>query len=372
MKVDGVRICPACGARNKAAWEFCARCSEPLGDVPLGSDAEVATVSAPEATEDVVDDAPGSYGMPLLAVAAAVIAGWAALSIRGSENPKPPSTGLTFATLPASTPPYSPAPEAPGRAQFEEGRRLLARGQAAEAAVLLAAAVEAAPEDAEFREIFGQALIASGYLDRGFAQLETAVHLDPSSADHPRALARALSRAGRTGAAMAAYRQSVAIPPTNVETIRELANLYMRGDRFQDAAALLRRAADHRPDDLVLKQELGHALQRNGDPEGAARIYEEILSAAPQAHLTRGLLAETRIAEGRFDDAIALFQAGLARDAAAPLLHRGLASALERAGRDVEAAAEYREYARLAPGAADAQELAARAAALERRAAPAS
>jgi predicted Zn-dependent protease len=118
-----------------------------------------------------------------------------------------------------------------------------------------------------------------------------------------------------------------------------------------------------------LKQELGHALQKSGDAEGAAQVYEGILADAPFANVTRGLLAETRIAQGRFDDAIAIFQAGLAREANAPLLHRGLASALERAGRDAEAAAEYREYARLAPGAADAQELAARAAALDRRAA---
>ena len=53
MKVEGVRICPACGARNKAAWEFCARCSEPLGDVPLGSDAAVAASSAEETTEAI-------------------------------------------------------------------------------------------------------------------------------------------------------------------------------------------------------------------------------------------------------------------------------------------------------------------------------
>jgi predicted Zn-dependent protease len=161
----------------------------------------------------------------------------------------------------------------------------------------------------------------------------------------------------------------VAIGPTNVETIRELATLYMQANRFQDAATILRRAASHRPDDLAVQQELGHALQRNGDPDGAAQVYEGILAAAPQAIVTRGLLAEVRIAQGRFDEAIGLFQAGLARDANVPLLHRGLASALERAGRDTEAAAEYREYARLAPGAADAQELAARAAALEARAA---
>ena len=116
-----------------------------------------------------------------------------------------------------------------------------------------------------------------------------------------------------------------------------------------------------------MQQELGHALQRNGDPEAPRRSTKGSWPPLPRPIVTRGLLAEVRIAQGRFDEAIGLFQAGLARDANVPLLHRGLASALERAGRDTEAAAEYREYARLAPGAADAQELAARAAALDRR-----
>jgi predicted Zn-dependent protease len=122
----------------------------------------------------------------------------------------------------------------------------------------------------------------------------------------------------------------------------------------------------------VSKQELGYALQRSGDNDSAAAVYEEVIASAPQAHVTRGLLAETRIAQGRVDEAIAIFEAGLSRYSSTPLLHRGLASALERAGRGAEAAAAYREYARLAPGAPDAQELAARAAALEGKTAPTS
>jgi predicted Zn-dependent protease len=145
----------------------------------------------------------------------------------------------------------------------------------------------------------------------------------------------------------------------------------MSGDQAAQAVPLLRAAASGR-DDLVVKQELGYALQKSGDQEGAAAVYQDVLNDMPEAHVTRGLLAEARIAQGRHDEAVAIFQAGVAQYGSAPLLQRGLASALERAGRDAEAAAAYREYARLAPGAADAQELAARAAALERRAAPTS
>ncbi len=80
-----------------------------------------------------------------------------------------------------------------------------------------------------------------------------------------------------------------------------------------------------------------------------------------------------RITQGRFDEAIGLFQEGIAREQArAPCSTAGWpAPSSGRAGTR-RLPPQYREYARLAPGAADAQELAARAAALERRAAPTS
>ena len=60
-----------------------------------------------------------------------------------------------------------------------------------------------------------------------------------------------------------------------------------------------------------------------------------------------------------------MLQEGLQRAPNAPLLQRGLGSVLERSGRPAEAAAAYREYARLAPSAPDAADISARAARLE-------
>jgi len=56
---------------------------------------------------------------------------------------------------------------------------------------------------------------------------------------------------------------------------------------------------------------------------------------------------------------------GIQADPNAALLQRGLGSLLERAGRRAEAAAAYREYARLAPLEPDAKQLEERAAKLE-------
>jgi Flp pilus assembly protein TadD len=70
--------------------------------------------------------------------------------------------------------------------------------------------------------------------------------------------------------------------------------------------------------------------------------------------------------QGKADQALAVFREGLATDPSAGLLHRGLGSLLERSGRPGEAAAAYREYARLTPDSADAANLAQRAGLLER------
>jgi predicted RNA polymerase sigma factor len=58
-------------------------------------------------------------------------------------------------------------------------------------------------------------------------------------------------------------------------------------------------------------------------------------------------------------------RAGLERKADAPLLQRALGSLLERTGHPAEAAAAYREYARLAPRAPDATQIRERASVLE-------
>ena len=74
-----------------------------------------------------------------------------------------------------------------------------------------------------------------------------------------------------------------------------------------------------------------------------------------------------QLKRGQPEEAVALFRSGLQQYPDVPLLHRGLASALERSGAVTEAINEYREYARLAPNAPDAQQLRERADRLEKQ-----
>jgi Flp pilus assembly protein TadD len=80
--------------------------------------------------------------------------------------------------------------------------------------------------------------------------------------------------------------------------------------------------------------------------------------------VARGLLAENLVQQGRKEEAVALLREGLRDTPRSPLLHREMGSVLERSGRPDEAAAAYRDYARLAPNAPDAKELRERAARL--------
>ena len=105
---------------------------------------------------------------------------------------------------------------------------------------------------------------------------------------------------------------------------------------------------------------------------GAEQLYRRVVAQAPGAAVTRGLLAEVYLRQQRNDEAVQVLKDGVTHDPSSPLMHRSLASVLDRTGRLREAVQEYREYARLAPNAGDAKQLQERATYLEQKAASSS
>jgi tetratricopeptide (TPR) repeat protein len=366
------RTCPQCQARNKLTWEFCARCGESLefDQAELEADnAESETSFAEEYDEEA--EAPPASGSTLLrdvVVLAGLVVG-AMVSwewFRSGPTASAVASGfVTAATLPVRSAPVAAVvdPRA-GEDDFEQGRALLSRGDAAGALPLLARAVELAPENASYRSVYADALIATGAVTEGLAQYESAARIDPANSAVASAFARALYRAERYAEAVSAYEAAVALSPNDRTLQRELSDLYSRTGQADRSLALATQAAAG-SNDLVVEQQLGRAQEAAGNLEEAAATYRRILTRMPEAHLTRGLLAEIAFKQGKPDEALAIFREGLAVNASAPLLHRGLGSLLERSGRTAEAAAAYREYARLSPTAPDSASLQERAGLLE-------
>jgi tetratricopeptide (TPR) repeat protein len=365
MKGD-FRACPVCGTRNKPKWEFCARCGESLQGVPLGEPAPV------EATLEEADQTVSSAAFPWLTGLGLIVFGalavWATTwsekrSARDRSNP----SIFTLPTLPPSPRAARVTNKDSGTAAFEEGHRLLLKGDVAGAVPLLSQAVAYDPENAIYRNAYAKALLLAGQSDEALRQFDVALRLSPGDVGYLSDAAQALDRAGNAAEAARAYEAVLARQPQNLQALHDLASLRQRTGHFDQALPLLRQLLDVRPDDFAVRQELAHTLEKTGDVKAAQQEYEKILAERPSADATRSLLAEMRFQQGERNEALAVLRDGLARDGEAPLLHRGLASLLERSGDMAQAVKEYREYARLAPNAPDAKQLADRADQLERK-----
>ncbi len=361
MKARAAVVCPKCGALNRPTWEFCARCNEALeGALPAEEGASPAE-SAEEA-----EGRPSSLGPSAIVLLAAValvalgVAGWRYAS-KAPPLPRPDPALFTMATRPPELP--TPAPStAPGAAEFAEGRRLLNSGDLAGAVAQLAAAAAADPGNAEYHNVYGHVLWRAGDREAAIAEHAEAARLDPRLQMQ---YARSLDIAGHAAEAARQYEEILEQNPGAVTVHEDLGRMLFRNGEYVKAASHLQQAFRARSDDPVLAQELAYSLDQAGDRERATAMYRQVLAQAPQAVMARGLLADALAEQGKQGEALSLLDEGLKDTPTAPLLYREKGSVLERSGRPAEAAAAYRAYARLAPNANDARELAARADRLE-------
>ncbi len=370
MAAPEIRICPNCGSRNKQGWEYCARCGEDLHNVPVGESAATVVMEAPDEDEGPSTSWLGLIG-PIVAIG---LVAYAATRMHRTSGPVRPDPNIfSIPTLPPPTAAARPDPRMPGQDAYEEGLSLFRQGDLAGAARAFARAVGDAPDRGDYHNAYAKALIASdGPAAETIRQFEEAIRLDHGTAAYVVDLARAYDKLGRGDEAAATYARVLEASPGDTNALHELAGLNLRAGRPEAALPYLKRLVAVNPDDLVVQQELGAAAEKAGDREGAKQAYEGVLQKFPQAAVTRGLLAEIFINEGRNNDAVALLRAGVEADPNAALIHRTLASALERTGNVAAAVREYREYARLNPDAPDAKAMADRAARLEARVAQSS
>lgn len=375
MKQERSKVCPACGTRNKAKWEFCVRCGESIqsveatdeGTAPKAQAAEADGVAAAE------ERSPLGTGIALLLMAAAV----AVVVVWVQNRPAPENTvepgAFQIATLPPSLPAASAPSTTPGSADVNAGRRLLAQNNHAGAAAAFARALEKLPSDPELHSLYAQALLQqalsqSGERDEALRHFEEAARLSPQTS-YRLGFAAALNIAGRNQDAIAQYEQVLSQEPRDQQALKELGSLYNRMGKYEEAATFLTRAAEVNPTDLALQQDLAWANEAKGNLDQAAETYRKVLGAAPGAVVSRTRLAEVLVKQQKAEEALALVEEGLRRDPAVPLLRRARASLLERTGKIAEAIAEYREYARITSNADDARVVMERAKQLEKLAA---
>src|SRR6266568_1658221 len=253
VRPEDALICPACQTRNRARWEFCVRCGESLQDVTLSPAPSREAVEPPD-PEGVEEDAAeqqdtGEAGMVLLVgvLVLIVLNAVACLYVRDKPPPARPSPDLfTLGTQPAALPaPAKEVEDKPGARDFEEGRRLLAGGDAANAIPFLSRAIGADPDNAAAHDVLGQALAATGALE--------------------------------------VYAKVLALAPAADIARGHLAQLLYEQGKPENAIALVQEGIQRDPQTPSLRRRLGSLLEQSGRPQEAAREYREYSRLAPNA-----------------------------------------------------------------------------------------
>ena len=350
------RTCPQCSTRNRLDKEFCVKCGEPLEGVKAGDPTSAAPAPGKKGKPGIVVSRDGDEGqsplVPFILVLLTLGVAFGAWRVVQEAEATPNPTQAAGPMRQASVPPVASATMAPGVVEYTAGMAAMRSGNFAEAIRLLREAV-AAQDTADYRLGLAEALEKSGAIAESLAEYEAAARLGSANVRHVGEWAKALNKAGRSTEAITAYQAALELDDDNLANLKELANLHLKVNDFAKARPHIERIVALQPNDLAPKQNLARVLDAAGDLEAATTQYREILTAMPEAHLSRALLSDLLMRRNRPSEAIVVLDEGLAVDANAALLHREKGRVYDRLGRVAEAVAAYREYVRLSPGAND-------------------
>ena len=223
------RTCAACGTRNFVGRVACTACGASLHSIASPGPPPPAPLDGRRGSDRIQGRSLAVAGgaVVLVAIAGGVLV---SRSLRAPDWARIPGAIAEAVARPsrASSPEAAPVPAFPhpeDRASYEQGRRLLAAGQAKRALGPLGDAVRGLPQDPAVAHDYGLALVGAGEEDRGLFQLEHASRLAPGIQSYRLDLIRALLAAGRRGPAARELQELLARDPTNQSAAEMLAGL---------------------------------------------------------------------------------------------------------------------------------------------------
>ncbi len=191
-------------------------------------------------------------------------------------------------------------------------------------------------------------------------QLEAAEKLDPASYEAPYVLGLLYDQVARYAEAAQQLETSLKLHSQNGDAWSTLGSIYLKQDKLPEAAAALRKAAQQLPGESNAHLLLANVLIKQGDTAEAAeerKIGAELMRS--QMDEKRALVAtnsgKSLLEAGKVDDAIVEFRNALSFDPKYAPAHLGLANALDKQGKTVEAAAERKQARALAVDSAKSE-----------------
>jgi protein O-GlcNAc transferase len=209
-----------------------------------------------------------------------------------------------------------------------------------------------APESYQLHYDLGLALKLKDDIGAATAELESAARLNPNSPDPPYTLGIVAMQTGQFEDAARQLKVALAIRPENGDGWAILGSVYKQQDKLAEASDALQKAIELIPNQPGPHVTLAAVLAEQG------RSAEATAERKKAADLTRVAISRQRatfaantgnalLLKGQITDAIARYQEAVSDDPTYVEAHRGLAMALERAGRTVEAEGERNKAAQL-------------------------
>lgn len=153
------------------------------------------------------------------------------------------------------------------------------------------------------------------------------------------------------------YKSALEIDSSSMDAVTGLANIYMRGRRFPEAEAELRKIVAAHPEQGPLHIQLGRILAAQGKNDDAIAEFEAGLRGEDPSSVPADAqreLADLYYAAGKNEQAETAYRALLGRDTNDALVHRQLGRSLIREKKFTDAQAELISAIKLQPDLVDA------------------
>jgi predicted O-linked N-acetylglucosamine transferase (SPINDLY family) len=225
----------------------------------------------------------------------------------------------------------------------------LQAGNAEDAALWIARALEVLPSDAGARNNLGEALRRLGRLPEAIESYRAAIAIAPDYADAHFNLGGVLRRLGRNAEAAQSYRTAVSLNPSFPEAHLRLGETLSQLGRPVQAIEALQAALALDGNLAKAHSSLGVALSAAGRLDEALASCQRAIALQPGlaiAHLNAGNVLREK---GFLDEAIAAYRAAIECDPRLAEAFNNLGNALKHQGKSGEALQCYEHAVALAP-----------------------
>lgn len=333
----GMKRCPYCGAKNKASFEYCVRCSEPLDE------------TAPEG-----QIAQGRAALSKLVVGAVVCIGVlvALAAVRyfvAAGAPEPTAAATTGTAAPAEAPARvtEPLPDIDSQEvldDFNEGLRAYNARDYETAASHFEVVARELPDNPSAFQYLGLSYYYLESYDDALDALEEARRLRPDSFELLTHYVKVAKQADRVPVAAEVLRDFVADHPENRPARLELARLARDLGDTDEAVSQAEALASADQSSPELSYEYGVSLKDAGRYEEAKAVLKSTIELDPDSALAHHALGVTELLSGSPSSAIGPLETAVAKAPSNGDFRFSLAQAYEKADRISESLQAYEAY----------------------------